>query len=281
MTQDKIKAFFANRSLEIQAELNHTRIMRVNTSPIMLLHGDIMTCSPIHQLIAISSNTTNQVLIYEYRESEEKNNIGGGIIVTLKETLKMTIDNSKTRLHETKTISTTTSKPMMKDMRVKGLSFQSTTKGNAVLLYVLTGIKTNSHSGFFSSGVSQYAVELRKFKIKSSSSTPPFTPEPTLPELISPDLILPKPPSPKPPTSPHPDDQPQTIPSSTVLSTTVSNKSKSSSNKNSNSLNTIESPNILNALMQFRNHIDARLDRIEGMLMMQSERLSRLESKNK
>ena len=101
------------------------------------------------------------------------------------------------------------------------------------------------------------------------------------PELISPDLILPKPPSPKPPTSPHPDDQPQTIPSSTVLSTTVSNKSKSSSNKNSNSLNTIESPNILNALMQFRNHIDARLDRIEGMLMMQSERLSRLESKNK
>ena len=112
------------------------RIMRVHATPIALPHGDVLACSPEHQLIAVSSNTSNQVLIYDYHEEEEqdeqedhrqeqtqkqKNMNTKGLVLALKETLLVnlptpSIESTGSQKHDsprpTTAVSTTCNKQL-------------------------------------------------------------------------------------------------------------------------------------------------------------------------
>ena len=139
-------------------------------------------------------------------------------------------------------------------MRVKGLSFRPNQKEAS--LWVLAGVKINDRSGFFSSGASQYAVELRRYILTSvSSNVVSKTSQATKVANVA-NVIKTLPP-PCPPVEPYPNAL------SNAKNTSVGNSSS-----------------IIDALLSFRNHVDARMDRIEGMLMMQSQRLSRLEGES-
>jgi hypothetical protein len=262
-------------TLSVYAAHNSKSIMRVYAIPVPLLHGDVMACSPDNQLIAVSSNTCNKVHIYEYSHNYHdgdgisKTSSGGGggagVVVTLKDTLVLTFPKPKANVNHSEDAEsknsnngngkqTTRPASSTPSIRIKGLRFQSSSSSGSSepCLWVLAGVKMKEQGSFFSSGASQYAVELRRYTFASSASSAPA--------LLVQQLPPPPPPPPSPPVVPHPSDAPVLARNSVDVALATSNTS------------------VLDALLSFRNHVDARMDRIEGMLMMQSQRLSRLET---
>jgi hypothetical protein len=247
-----------------------TRIMRVHSSHMSeLSHGDIMACSPEHRLIAVSSNTTNTIYVYQYETSDQV-----GVTVSLRHVDTVFVkspsssSSSSSAAPVSKGADSVVAEEVAAQLRVKGISFQPSSNSSGsteeVVMRVLVGVKIDNHAGFFSSGASNYAVELRTYSLKcfDFSSASNYA-------LVNSPFVQPLPPCP--PLSPHPED----VANSCSVKRLVEEHGGGVSGGGGGESFPVAA--VLDALQSFRSHVDARMDRMEGMLMMQSERLSRLE----
>ena len=248
-----------------------TRIMRVHSSSVsQLSHGDIMACSPEHRLLAVSSNTSNKIHIYEYQTracdsgataataatTTTNNDDSTNVIMSLRDTLIVSSSSSSSSRGSVESKGDDDVEERDAQLRVKGVSFQQASNSGGskteAILRVLVGVKIDSHAGFFSSGASKYAVELRTYLLPTGS----FSPASAAITVATVPFVQPLPP--RPPLSPPPKDM---------------GGGGGGVGVGGNEVAAV----VLDALQSFRSHVDARMDRMEGMLMMQSERLSRLE----
>ena len=216
--------------------------MRVSVRRVPLINGDIMTVCARTGLVAVGSGTCSQIIVF--RPSMP----GYRLKVFKKIDLKVVVAGSKQKASSVMSgeeAGTTTAAPAgvppatsTLSVRCKGLSFVNAD------LWVLVGVKSNQDAGFFSAGATRFVCELRHYRFG--------------------DLVDPPAPVPDPVPALGP-----AVPKNVHLMKTLQDDDRSSVSA---------TDTIVQAIESMRIHMDSRLDRIEGSLLIHSQRLSKIET---
>jgi hypothetical protein len=215
-------------------------IMRVSVCRVPLINGDIMAVCGHTGLVAVGSGTCGQICIFKPVIPQHKLKMFKKIDLAGLITGFKQENSSAGEKATSAATSAATSGPSATptlNVRCKGLSFVNAE------LWVLAGVKTDQGAGFFSAGATSFACELRRFRFAKFVAPPAPAPAPApVPQSVH---MLQAP------------AQVVTRPSSGSPST--------------------DTDTIVQAIESMRVHMDSRLDRIEGSLLMHSQRLSKIE----